>query len=50
MDFVIQWACYLLAFVAGSAVAWLVVTMSIAREGLQQPVKEAPSTPATGEQ
>jgi hypothetical protein len=29
MDFVIQWLWYLLAFVAGSAVAWVIVTISI---------------------
>lgn len=28
MDFVIQWSCYLLAFLGGSAVAWVVVTLS----------------------
>lgn len=29
MDFVIQWLWYLLAFVVGSAVAWLITTLSI---------------------
>ncbi len=29
MDFVIQWLWYLLAFVAGSAVAWLIATRLI---------------------
>jgi uncharacterized membrane protein ArfB len=27
MDFVIQWLWYLLAFVAGSAVAWVIATL-----------------------
>jgi uncharacterized membrane protein ArfB len=27
MDFVIQWLWYLLAFVAGSAVAWVIANM-----------------------
>lgn len=27
MDFVIQWLWYLLAFVAGSAVAWAIATL-----------------------
>ncbi|MDT5115599.1 MAG: hypothetical protein QOE30_1338 [Mycobacterium sp.] len=27
MDFVIQWLWYLLAFVAGSAVAWVIATV-----------------------
>ena len=33
MDFVIQWLWYLLAFVAGSAVAWAIVAMSVKRGG-----------------
>lgn len=32
MDFVIQWSCYLLAFLGGSAVAWVVVTVDQARQ------------------
>lgn len=35
MDFVIQWSCYLLAFLGGSAVAWVVVTLSIKRASHQ---------------
>ncbi|HUH71988.1 MAG TPA: hypothetical protein VLZ05_25870 [Mycobacterium sp.] len=31
MDFVIQWLWYLLAFVAGSAVAWVIATKLIKR-------------------
>lgn len=27
MDFVIQWLWYLLAFIAGSAVAWVIATL-----------------------
>jgi uncharacterized membrane protein ArfB len=27
MQFVIQWLCYLAAFVAGSAVAWAIATL-----------------------
>ena len=33
MDFVIQWLWYLLAFVAGSAVAWAVAAKFIKRAG-----------------
>ncbi|CAM3296039.1 hypothetical protein BST27_10935 [Mycobacterium intermedium] len=29
MDFFIQWLCYLAAFVTGSAVAWIIVTVSL---------------------
>jgi uncharacterized membrane protein ArfB len=31
MDFVIQWLWYLLAFVAGSAVAWVIAALLGAR-------------------
>lgn len=31
MDFVIQWLWYLLAFVAGSAVAWVIAVLIGAR-------------------
>jgi len=41
MDFVIQWLWYLLAFVAGSAVAWGIATMSIQRGRARERAKEA---------
>ncbi|WP_168209420.1 hypothetical protein [Mycobacterium helveticum] len=31
MDFIVQWLWYLLAFVAGSAVAWVITTRVIKR-------------------
>jgi uncharacterized membrane protein ArfB len=40
MDFVIQWSWYLLAFVAGSAVAWAIATVSIKRGQAKEPAKE----------
>jgi uncharacterized membrane protein ArfB len=36
MDFVIQWLWYLLAFVAGSAVAWVIVAISKAVSGSRE--------------
>jgi len=44
MDFVIQWLWYLLAFVAGSAVAWAIAAKFIKRSG----AKGAPSPPEVG--
>ncbi|BBX72156.1 hypothetical protein H7H78_03045 [Mycobacterium shinjukuense] len=41
MGFVIQWLCYLVAFLAGSAVAW-VVGVSITRSGDDEPVAAPP--------
>jgi uncharacterized membrane protein ArfB len=38
MDFVIQWLWYLLAFVAGSVVAWATITMSIKRSTKKEEV------------
>lgn len=35
MDFVIQWLWYLLAFVAGSAVAWLIAA-ALAKWGVRR--------------
>ena len=35
MDFVIQWLWYLLAFVAGSAVAWL-IAVALAKLGTRR--------------
>lgn len=50
MDFVIQWSCYLLAFLEGSAVAWVVVTLSIKRASRDEGAAEAPSAAETGAQ
>jgi uncharacterized membrane protein ArfB len=36
VDFVIQWLWYLLAFVAGSAVAWVIAAVLIKRTGAEQ--------------
>jgi uncharacterized membrane protein ArfB len=43
MDFVIQWLWYLLAFVAGSAVAWVIASVFNRRVG-----SETTSTDSTG--
>lgn len=45
MDFVIQWSCYLLAFLGGSA-----VTLSIKRASRDEGAAEAPSAAETGAQ
>jgi uncharacterized membrane protein ArfB len=36
MDFVIQWFWYLIAFVVGSLVAWLITVVSIRRTSAEQ--------------
>jgi uncharacterized membrane protein ArfB len=36
MDFVIQWLWYLLAFVAGSAVAWVIAAALIKRTNAEE--------------
>jgi uncharacterized membrane protein ArfB len=36
MDFVIQWLWYLLAFVAGSAVAWVIAAALIKRTDAEE--------------
>ena len=40
MDFVIQWLWYLLAFVAGSAVAGAIATLSVKRRGNKEEVSK----------
>ncbi|KLO32328.1 channel accessory protein ArfB [Mycobacterium haemophilum] len=42
MDLVVQWLSYLLAFVAGSAVSWVIVTLSIKRAS-DNTEREAPA-------
>jgi uncharacterized membrane protein ArfB len=46
MDFVIQWLWYLLAFVAGSAVAWVIASIFNKRFGIEG--SETVSTDSTG--
>lgn len=36
MDFMIQWLCYLVAFVAGSAVSWVVATVWFKPRGAEE--------------
>jgi uncharacterized membrane protein ArfB len=48
MDFVIQWLWYLLAYVAGSAIAWVIATRWIKRGG-DQPAPEG-AVPQVGAQ
>jgi uncharacterized membrane protein ArfB len=38
MDFVMQWLWYLLAFVAGSAVAWIIAAVRAKRMGNRQEI------------
>ena len=42
MDFVIQWLWYLIAFVTGSAVAWLITVMSIRRTSQKEALADLP--------
>jgi uncharacterized membrane protein ArfB len=48
MDFVIQWLWYLLAFVAGSAVAWLITIVSIRRTSEEQALADMPGAREIG--
>jgi len=49
MDFVIQWLWYLLAFVAGSAVAWVVANVLNKRVG-NEAIPSDSTGPAVGEE
>ncbi len=48
MDFVIQWLWYLLAFVVGSAVAWLIAIVSIRRTSEEQALADMPGAREIG--
>jgi uncharacterized membrane protein ArfB len=48
MDFVIQWLCYLAAFVAGSAFAGVIATVAVARRSGEQVVVPADRPRAVG--
>ncbi len=36
MGFIVQWVCYLLAFLAGSLVAWLIAAVAIKPTSAEQ--------------
>ncbi|WP_175616140.1 hypothetical protein [Mycobacterium sp. GA-1841] len=44
MDFVIQWLWYLLAFVAGSLVAWLMSVVTVKPTSAEQAFAELPGS------
>jgi uncharacterized membrane protein ArfB len=48
MDFVIQWLWYLVAFVAGSVVAWLITIVSIRRTSEEQALADMPGSREIG--
>jgi uncharacterized membrane protein ArfB len=48
MDFVIQWLWYLVAFVVGSAVAWLITIVSIRRTSEEQALADMPGSREVG--
>jgi uncharacterized membrane protein ArfB len=48
MDFVIQWLSYLLAFVVGSLVAWLITVITIRRTNEEECLAESPDSRKPG--
>jgi uncharacterized membrane protein ArfB len=48
MDFVFQWLWYLVAFVVGSAVAWLITIISIKRTSAEQALADMPGSREIG--
>lgn len=43
MGFVAQWLWYLLAFLAGSAVAWVIAVLTVHRTSREQAVADLPA-------
>jgi uncharacterized membrane protein ArfB len=48
MDFVIQWLWYLLAFVVGSVVAWVITMISIRRTSKEEALADMPGSREIG--
>ena len=49
MDFIIQWVWYLLAFLVGGLVAWLLATVSIKRTTEEEALADMPGSRERGE-
>ncbi len=48
MAFVAQWLWYLLAFVVGSAVAWIITVVSIKRTSEEEAIADLPGSREIG--
>ena len=48
MDFVIQWMWYLVAFVVGSLVAWLITVLTIKRTSEEEALADLPGAREVG--
>ena len=48
MDFVYQWLGYLLAFVVGSVVAWLITVVSVRRTSREEAIAALPGSREVG--
>jgi uncharacterized membrane protein ArfB len=49
MDFIIQWVWYLLAFLVGGLVAWLLAAVSIKRTSEQDALTDMPGSREPGD-
>jgi uncharacterized membrane protein ArfB len=50
MDFVIQWLCYLAAFVLGSLVAWLAAVLTVRPTSEEEALSGLSGAPESGAQ
>ena len=48
MAFVAQWLWYLVAFVVGSAVAWIITVVSVSRTSEEQAIADLPGSREIG--
>lgn len=48
MAFIAQWFWYLLAFVVGSAVAWIITVVSVSRTSEEQAIADLPGSREIG--
>ena len=48
MAFIAQWLWYLLAFVVGSAVAWIITVVSVSRTSEEEAIADLPGSREIG--
>ena len=48
MAFVVQWLWYLVAFVVGSAVAWIITVVSVSRTSEEEAIADLPGSREIG--
>jgi uncharacterized membrane protein ArfB len=48
MGFIVQWLWYLVAFLVGSAVAWLIAVLTVSRTSREEAIADLPGSREIG--